>query len=272
MRYKKILQRLSIIAFMLFSGFNIYAQESVLLKGKIEAHASDLDKIHVINLNLEKGSVTDKSGNFQIVASESDSLYISSIQFENRTLVVTSEMINDQRIQISLQEDINELAEVMIDDIKLSGYLANDIAKISVSDLETKYKLETNLHSIIRKDREQNPYEKPNMNGGIRLDKLAGTVINKLNNPSDKPKQYSSRELANKSIQLVGQQFFRKELDLRENEICNFVYFCTEDAPRFEELVINSNAFVLIEYFQSRIGEFRERRGAILNAARQIPG
>ncbi|MGA8854607.1 MAG: carboxypeptidase-like regulatory domain-containing protein [Christiangramia sp.] len=263
--------RIISLTFFLFISLISNAQESIVLNGKVEAGTTDIEKIHVINLNLEKGSVTDVEGNFQIPANENDSLYVSSVQFQNKTIVVTKEMVNSKKLIIQLENKVNELAEVIIDDIQLSGHLANDLNKISVKDVERKYLLQNDLNSFIEKDRKLNPYGDPNPVGGINLNKIAGTVINKLSKNSEQPKTYSSKELANKSIKIVGHEFFRKTLDLEENEICNFVYFCTEDS-RFKRLVINNNAFVLIEYFQTRINEFRERRGTSLNNTKQIPG
>ena len=256
---------------LFITGFSTWAQDSVILSGEIEANSTNIDKIHVINLSLEKGVVTNPKGEFQIFARENDSLYVSSVQFQNTTIIVTEKMIKDQKISIQLYDDVNELAEVVIDDIKLSGNLANDLGKISITEIEEKYKLQNNLNAFIKKDRELNPYIKPVANAGIRLDKIANAVIEKLSREKEKPVNYSSREIANKSIAIVGQQFFREDLDLNENEICNFVYFCTEDT-RFKRLVLNNNAFVLIEYFQTRINDFRERRGSILNSPGQIPG
>ena len=265
--------KIAFLGLLLFlAAFSAQAQEPALLNGSIEANNPNIEKIHVINLNLEKGAVTDTNGEFQILAKENDSLYISSVQFQNRTIVVSQKMLNDKAVVIELQDAVNELAEVIVDDIQLSGYLANDLSKISTADVEQKYELQNNLNAFIEKDRELNPYEKPVLNGGMRLDLIAGMVIDKLSSNSKKgPKVYSDKELANKSIQIVGYEFFREDLNLNENEVCNFLYFCTEDS-RFKRLVINDNAFVLIEYFQTRIEEFKDRRGDILNAPSQIPG
>ena len=265
--------KIAFLGLLLFlAAFSAQAQEPALLNGTIKANNPNIEKIHVINLNLEKGAVTDTNGEFQILAKENDSLYISSVQFQNRTIVVSQKMLNDKAVVIELQDAVNELAEVIVDDIQLSGYLANDLSKISTADVEQKYELQNNLNAFIEKDRELNPYEKPVLNGGMRLDLIAGMVIDKLSSNSKKgPKVYSDKELANKSIQIVGYEFFREDLNLNENEVCNFLYFCTEDS-RFKRLVINDNAFVLIEYFQTRIEEFKDRRGDILNAPSQIPG
>ncbi|MCB7481126.1 carboxypeptidase-like regulatory domain-containing protein [Christiangramia sediminis] len=271
LKFINIIKSLSLFCLLFLFTYNSFAQESSVLKGKIDANSADIEKIHVINLNLEKGAVTNANGEFQILARENDSLYVSSVQFENKTVVVTRKMLESRSLLISLQNKMNELAEIVIDDIKLSGYLANDIGKISVTQVETKNRLQNDLNTFIEKDKKLSPYGKPNLNGGIRLDKIAGAVMNKLSENSDKPVYYSPKELANKSIQIVGHEFFREDLNLKDNEICNFVYFCTEDT-RFKRLVINSNAFVLIEYFQTKIEDFKERRGSALNAPVQIPG
>lgn len=262
---------LGLVFFFCLVGFSAKAQESVLLSGRVEASNPDIEKIHIINLNQEKGAVTNKKGEFEIFAHENDSLYFSSVQFQNTTIVVTRKMIEDESLVIELKDKMNELAEVIIDDIKLSGHLANDLSKISITDVEKKYELQNNLNDFIRKDRKMNPYDKPVANGGIRIGKIAGAVIDKLAGEKEKPKTYTPRELANKSIALVGHEFFREDLELNENEICNFVYYCAEDV-HFKRLVINNNAFVLIEYFQTRIEDFRERRGSSLNSPAQIPG
>lgn len=253
-------------------SFQLSAQDSDRLKGKVQANKGDLEKIHIINLNLEQGTVTDSEGNFEILANKDDSLYVSSVQFENKTIVVTQKMLETGSLTIALSDKINELAEVVVDDIKLSGYLANDIGKISTTDFERKYKLQTNLNTVIAKDKELNPYVKSVANGGVRLDMLAGAVMDKLANDKKTVPSYTPRQIANKSIQIVGHKFFREDLGLAENEICNFVYFCTEDVPRFKNLVINSNALVLIEYFQDKIDEFKGRRGDLLNGQNQFPG
>lgn len=266
------LRLISVFILVIFTGIQLQAQEKSILKGKVISTNQDIEKIHVINMNLEKGTITNANGEFEIEAKINDSLFFSSVQFENKTVVVTQQMLNSEIVSVELSDKMNELAEVVIDDIKLSGYLANDIGRISTADFEETTKLQNNLHAFIEKDREQNPYVRSIANAGIRLDKIAGAVIDKLSKDKVSVPRYTPRQIANKSIQIVGYQFFSEELGLTENEICNFVYFCTEDAPRFKNLVLNSNALVLIEYFENRIDDFKKRRGNLFNVENQIPG
>lgn len=243
-------------------------QEPKILKGKIEASAS-VKNIHVINLNLEKGTTTDDNGSFNIIARENDSIYFSSLQYEKRTIRVTSEMMKNGSLTLQLSEQMNELAEVFIDDIKLSGYLAADISQISMKDYEMKSKLQANLGEAIRLDRELNPVIDPTP--GIKLDKLVGLAINTLKKPGKAQIDDSPKALANKSLEMIGYKFFKTDLRLNDTEITNFLNFCSTDA-RFKHLVINENTLALIEYLQTRIHEFRETRGNLLNQTREIPG
>lgn len=261
----------SLLFLMLLTGFSVQAQNSKILNGEIISRNPDVEKIHVINLTKEKGAVTNAEGKFSIIATENDSIYVSSVQFENKYVVITREMMRTGKMSIELIDKMNELAEVMIDDIQLSGYLANDLNLIAIEDVQTKNRLQQNLDDFIKKDREMNPYYQPSITEGIRIDKIARAVIDKLSNPSTQPKVYSQKELANKSIKIVGYEFFKEDLSLNENEVCNFLFFCAEDL-QFKRLVVNNNAFVLIEYFESRIGAFRDHRGNLLNASEEIPG
>lgn len=264
--------KLRFLVFLLFTiGLSAQAQDSQVLKGKIISKNPEVEKIHVINLTKEKGAVTNSEGNFTLIAAEKDSIYISSVQFENKFVVVTEEMLRNGVMQIEVTDRMNELAEVVIDDIQLSGYLANDLNLIATEDVQTKNRLQQNLDDFIKKDREMNPYYQPSITEGIRIDKIALAVIDKLSKPSTAPKTYSPKELANKSIDIVGYHFFQEDLELNENEVCNFLFFCAEDI-QFKRLVVNNNAFVLIEYFESRIGAFRDLRGKNLNASEEIPG
>ena len=252
-------------------SFSSYSQNSKTLKGEIVSRNPAVEKIHVINLTNETGAVTNAEGKFSIMAAENDSIYVSSVQFENKFVVITSDMIRKGILNIELIDEMNELAEVMIDDIQLSGYLANDINMIAVEDVVVKNRLQQNLDDFIKKDKEMNPYYEPSIAEGIRIDKIARAVIDKLSKPSAQPKAYSPKELVNKSISIVGYEFFKENLELTENEVFNFLFFCTEDL-QFKRLVVNNNSFVLIEYFESRIEAFHDLRGRNLNVKREIPG
>ncbi|MFV8281860.1 hypothetical protein ACNKXS_09965 [Christiangramia marina] len=270
-RIHMLYKYLGAVLIIFLSSVQLKAQETGLLKGQIISENKDVQNVHIVNLTQETGTTSDVKGQFFIGAAINDSLFISSVQFQNRTIVVRQKMIESGEIKVELYEAMNELSEVFIDDIELSGYLANDLNLISIKEVETKNRLQQNLDDFIRKDRELNPYYQPSMTEGIRIDKIAMAIAEKLSKNKETPIVYSPKELANLSLKIVGEEFFRKDLDLDANEICNFLLYCDRD-QNFEKLVLNNNALVLIEYFETRIESFRKLRAENLNAGRQLPG
>ncbi|MCM4155883.1 hypothetical protein DHD80_07680 [Gramella sp. AN32] len=112
------------------------AQERQIITGKIIVDSISREGIHVINLTSEIGTTTDKNGNFKIPVNLKDTLYFSSLQFENRNYVLQTEDLRRLYIEVRLEKKFNELEEVNIDNIKLSGYLDNDLSKIKFFDRE----------------------------------------------------------------------------------------------------------------------------------------
>lgn len=110
----------------------VSAQEKQQLTGKIEADSIEAP-IHIINLTQEKGSVSDKEGNFNIDVSEKDLLLISSVQFQRKEIKITSKIFNEKILNIELLPALTKLEQVRVHN--LSGNLGEDIANIKVVDM-----------------------------------------------------------------------------------------------------------------------------------------
>lgn len=228
------------------------AQERQILSGKIITDSiQDKTGVHVININAEKGTTTDEQGNFKIVAKLGDSIYFSSVQFENENVVVTMKHL-ENGLNKQLMRKFNELDEVQIDDIRLSGVLSEDVTRMPKSVYE-KYGM---------------PFPKP------RRSSLELAVQNNVNDPvtavlnyfNGKTKQLEkSKEnneqtkSVNKGLLLMGEAYFTNGLDLPREEIINFLYYCSEDNA-CEKLLEQENAFALMEIFSRKIKAFKELR------------
>ena len=91
----------AVLIIFLFS-VNLKAQETSLLKGQIISENKDVQNVHIVNLTQETGTTSDVKGEFFIGAAINDSLFISSVQFQNRTVVVRQNMIESGKIEIEL--------------------------------------------------------------------------------------------------------------------------------------------------------------------------
>ncbi len=265
-------QQYLILVILLIFGIVAQAQERQILKGKVvSSDKSGIEKLNIVNLNAETGTISDQNGNYEIGVRVNDSIFYSSVQFENRTLVISEKMISEGKLpQLILNNAINELAEVQISNIKLSGYLANDINRVSVAEAETKNKLQMNLNKAIEIDRKLNPPQNANSQGGIDVMKVAGMIADKLSANKEKTVHYTPKDFVRKSLSLIGAEYFRETLALNENEVTNFILYCSEDV-RFKILFRKEDALGLIEYFDTKIEDFRELRGDLLNQQKEVP-
>lgn len=263
----------SFLILLLFGIMAAQAQERPILKGKvISADSSSVEKLNIVNLNAETGTISDQNGYYEIGVRANDSILFSSVQFENRTLVISEDMISEGKLpEMILSDAINELAEVQISNIKLSGYLGNDINRISVVDVEKKNKLQMNLDKVIEIDRKLNPPQNANPQGGINVMKVAGMIADKLSKDKEKPVHFTPEDFVKKSLSMIGADYFRETLELNENEITNFILYCSEEL-RFKILFRKEDALGLIEYFNTRIDDFRQMRGNLLNQSqKEVP-
>ncbi len=116
-----------IVVLGLTTPAHIFAQDVVMLEGKVLNDSIDASFLHIVNLSLQKGTITNEGGSFIIPVRVNDTLYISAIQFKNRELIVTPEIYSRKKVSLHLEEEVSELEEVNVSNIDLSGRLGEDL-------------------------------------------------------------------------------------------------------------------------------------------------
>ncbi|QYA25491.1 hypothetical protein G3I01_08210 [Gramella sp. MT6] len=247
------IQYLLLFFLFLLQVEQLKAQQREILVGKVVVDSSqNLSGIHVVNLTGETGTTTNEEGIFKIPAIEGDTLYFSSLQFEHKRVVVRRSFF-ENFLTIIMREKYNELDEVQIDDIKLSGVLMKDLDKIPKSEHE---KLGI-------------PFPKPRRTSlqlAVQSAKNGGPLLTVINTLNGKIKQLEKAEennersiMVNKGLDLVGKFFFVLQLDLKESEIINFLFYCVDD-PEYTRLVDENKVLQLIELFKLKIDSFKALR------------
>ncbi len=254
---------LFLIIFLLsFSG----QSQEIRLKGKIVTEDLQTSSINIINLTKELGTTNNSEGEFEIPAALNDTLYFSSVQYEPREIVVTEEVLKMPFLTVMLVDKINELDEVSISDIKLSGNIATDIANIPtltqadlgfpMSDVPRPTSIERKLitASNVSTTSQYNP---PGM-VNVSLD----GIINRLNGKIAKlGKAAANEDLSQRvdaGVAAMPQSFFT-DLGIPEYRIRDFVYYCAEIAT-FASLLPEAKRFELIAFYQARAPEYLKER------------
>lgn len=102
--------------FLVFVVTNGLAQESfrVKLKGRTTFEFSALEGITVLNLKSQQAVVSDKSGNFSILAKVGDSLLFAEGQFKEVKIGLTQKDFEKEILTVQMALKVNELKEVVV--------------------------------------------------------------------------------------------------------------------------------------------------------------
>ena len=238
---------------LLFITFSAYSQEPVLLKGKIIADSLEGSFINIVNLSQETGVINNEFGEFEIEVYESDTLYFSSVQYEAKEVYITPEIIAAGFLEVWLFLNVNQLEEVRISNIRLSGNLERDLANIKTFnqlDVGIPYPTKPRLSSVERKLFTAS---------GSSLDLLLNLLNGKVKMLKRARENQQLAGLVDKGMNLLPLSIYVEELEIPEEHVKNFVYFCAED-PGFKSLVYQESPLELLEYYQSKVRFFLEER------------
>lgn len=120
----------------LLTGVVSFAQESTTVKGVVMNSSDDLplESVNIVNLNQVIGTSTNVKGEFEIKANANDTLHFSYLGFKSIKVRVTNDWIKFGSSKIELTEVALALEEIVINQLKLTGYLEVDIKQVPINN------------------------------------------------------------------------------------------------------------------------------------------
>ncbi|MDT0293217.1 carboxypeptidase-like regulatory domain-containing protein [Mesonia ostreae] len=237
-----------LIAFLLFSGA-IYAQKRVF-SGKIIADSISIREVNVVNLNSKKGTINNANGRFQISAKAGDTLFFSSLQYEPYQITVAAEDFTGEK-RIYLLPLVNELEEVNISDLYLTGLLDKDVETI-----ETQPYLNAASFGLpVVKNRstlaERRIYTATITGGGIiPIDPIINYFSGRLAMVYRQLDYENEKAAMEKAYYIFPIDFYTEELKIPEALIEDFIYYCIGFKP-FKDLIVKEKpTLALIKFLK----------------------
>lgn len=89
-----------------------------------------LSDVNIVNLNEVIGTTTDDEGNFDIRAKVNDTLHLSYLGYKSLKVRVTNDWIKFGNTEIEMTELALALEEVVVNQLRLTGYLEVDIKNV----------------------------------------------------------------------------------------------------------------------------------------------
>ncbi|MDT0675759.1 hypothetical protein [Autumnicola musiva] len=254
-----------ILASIFILSLSAFSQETIKLKGKITNDSLEGSFINIINKTLNTGTINSSSGEFEISVRQNDTLVFSSIQYEKQEIPITSLIYEAGFLRVKLVPGINQLEEVRINNISLTGDLNRDTGNMDNYSMSGFGIPNLNREPISAAERRLstasswNPSTMGGGGGAVGLDPL----LNALSGRTKKLKKI----VANEKLQSMMQQgvdafpvsFYVEELKIPEEEITNFVYYCAEN-HQLKYLLEDEKRLDLLEFYKKYAVEFLEFR------------
>ncbi|QED36262.1 hypothetical protein FK178_00290 [Antarcticibacterium arcticum] len=245
-----------------------FSQNPVLLEGRILAEELESSTIHIINISRKTGTVNEKEGDFRILVRQGDTLLFSSIQYVNREVEISAEILQKGFLEISLSEDVNVLAEVNLRNTKLTGNLNTDLDNIKVvKDLPLKLSA-ADINQLKFKEDINDPLKAPEQlafqqnlvgegAGSVNILGGIGMITDLLGIKGKEKKPTFKGPVAPMSIQIrerFNDDFFKSSLGIQESKIREFLFFL-DDQGISAQMLSDNNKLALIDLLieQSRI-------------------
>ncbi|WP_339649861.1 carboxypeptidase-like regulatory domain-containing protein [uncultured Salegentibacter sp.] len=242
-----------------FFVVTVSAQEKKQLTGKIKADSIEAP-IHIINITQEKGSVSDKAGNFKIEVSENDLLLISSVQFQRKEIKITSKILNEETLNIKLLPALTELEQVRVHN--LSGNLEEDIANIKVIDMPV-ISVPPSPPSVIPRGTPNAAFNASQTQApaGGNILGLVGLITGKPNFGSLGGKSASpvnrEKEVVNSLRNKFDDYFFTNHLKIDPTHIMNFLTYIFENGFQ-ENFLKEERALELVVFLEKQSKAYRK--------------
>lgn len=219
--------KLTCLFLLVFFAENCFSQKKyALISGKIISYNKTIGNVNIVNLNTKLGTVSNDSGEFEMMVSLNDTLLFSSIEYERKKIGITGNYLKYKRILVELMPSINKLDEVFIEG--LTGNLNYDINKVPIDTLpkHTFFLKPGDLKKILPPDlhgSEKAPYVGffPPIPGSVPLLDARYEAEQRLKRELSRKKQFPS----NIKKQL-GLDYFTKKLHIPEEKIDNFLAYC----------------------------------------------
>jgi hypothetical protein len=248
--------------------FSVSGQERSLLKGRILIPDAEISSINIINLTSKQGTTNKADGTFEIEVKTGDTLLFSSVQYEVLEMIITEEVLKMAFLTVHLEEKVDELSEVNISDIDLSGNLSTDLATIpTLTQADLGFPMSdtprpTSIERKLKTASNVSTTSKYNPPGNINVS-LDG-IINRLNGKTRKLEMAAANEdlsqLVDAGVAAMPASFFT-HLSIPEDHIRDFVYFCAEDAG-FSTYLPEHMRLELTAFYQKKAPQYLKERMA----------
>jgi len=237
---------LKLLITCLISTTVLYAQDRTPIKGKLIYRNVNVVAANVVNVNAQINTITDGEGEFEIPVKVGDEIIFSSVQYMIRTVKINPDIIQKNRLIITVNEKINALEEVIITpddtekflDLKEEEFKGYDYLRDKSTRLE---------NTIVRQGQ---------LNNGINVINILKLITKVINSKTEEEKRNLKPSEVLKYVFEID--FFKRDLELTDEQIIGFLEYIDDNLPS-QKLLSQSKQFQLIDYLILESKKYRNK-------------
>jgi len=227
--------------------------QTVEIYGKIESN-DDVENIHIINKTARVFTISNQAGNFKISAKINDTLVFSSVQYQTKILVIDENILINKRVNVFLEEHINELDEVFVGKF-LTGDLLSDINNTEGEPPINFYDVGIPGYTGKIATQSERRLNEATTGGGIIP---LNPILNAISGRTKMLKQQVALEAKDEllfSIKVRLSEVFFELNPLEESLIMDFFYFCQED-ENFMNACKNQSDLKILQFLGNQYNQY----------------
>ena len=234
-----------LIFFLIFQVI-AFAQDRIPIKGRLIYRNINVVAANVVNITAQINTITDGEGAFEILVKTGDEVVFSSVQFMIRTVEITPEIIQKNRLIITVNEKINALEEVVITPDNDEKFL--NLKEEEFKGFDYERDKSTRLENTIVRQGQ--------LNNGLNLINVAKLIAQIVSKKTEEEK----RNLKPSEVlsYVFDISFFKSDLELRDDQIVGFLEHIDDNLPS-QKLLNQSQQFQLIDYLIIQSKKYRSK-------------
>ncbi len=205
----------------------------VMVDGKVSAPiGDDVEGVVIYNRSTNKGTITNKDGLFKISAGINDRIEVVAMQYQHFIILVDKGVVDSKKLNIFLNESINQLEEVVVTPYDLNGNVTVDVKKIGFSESGISSVAKETSVRINDTDYDFRPDELSTLENKVFLEDRMINGLNFVNlfklvydNKRKSKKKEKPLDIDVKVRDVYNDEFFKDYLALEIHQINDFIFF-----------------------------------------------
>lgn len=212
--------------------------DRTILRGKVLYRNVNVPNENVINATSEMATITNNQGEYAIHVKIGDELVFSALNYQIEIVKITEEIIQNNRLVIEVNEKVTELEEVVVTPEQQERFLA-----IKNKVLKEEFEYEIDRSSVVENSGLSNAEK--GMTDGLNFVGIYKALAKALK--KDEVVERKPLKISDVMRQVYDDEFFVADLQLPQDKIDAFLYYCDTKMPK-QSLLQKENEFELIDF------------------------